>query len=417
MLANNRNFAALGALWFGLQMLWGALLGVELQTRIDRFAGGNALLTYAFVAATGAALAALVQLAAAVLSDAQLRKVGHRRGLYGLGIGITILGVIVFFAFDSLHGLIAGFLMLELGANIAIAPYQTVISEFVQTEHFGAASAWMAGLQSLGNAVGAISATLVSNPFLLSAGIAFALLVGGAVTLRVVGQAQPIRAAPQLRSPTRDLALLFGSRALLYLGFYTLLGYTYFFVRDSLALSATQSTRAGGIVVLLFTLAGMLGAWIAGRPSDRLDRRLPAVLGGGVVSLSLLMLAGLAQTPGIAWCCASAAGVGWGGLLVADWAMASRVLPPSVRATAMATWNLAVIGPQMLAPLVATLLLANMHLTAGLLPRWAIACAAFEVLVGSLLLAGLSSRTAGYTFQERSCNGRNQIVDSCVKLR
>jgi MFS family permease len=82
---------------------------------------------------------------------------------------------------------------------------------------------------------------------------------------------------------------------------------------------------------------------------------------------------------------AGAAGIGWGIFLVADWALACRVLPPGALATAMAIWNLAVVGPQIAAPLLAGALLLKSHiLERQNWPRVAFTLAIAEIILGIL---------------------------------
>jgi hypothetical protein len=90
------------------------------------------------------------------------------------------------------------------------------------------------------------------------------------------------------------------------------------------------------------------------------------------------------------------AGVGWGIFLCADWAFACRLLPPAALATTMALWNLAVVGPQMVAPLVATVLLTRLgtlHSSAG--PRDALVLAGAEMLMGAFWIWRLPASLKG----------------------
>src|SRR5581483_4877888 len=72
------NAALLGAFWFGIQMVWGALLGISLQARSLQLAPGWALSAYPVLAVSGACVAAVTQIAAGILSD-RLRARGSRR--------------------------------------------------------------------------------------------------------------------------------------------------------------------------------------------------------------------------------------------------------------------------------------------------------------------------------------------------
>jgi hypothetical protein len=72
------------------------------------------------------------------------------------------------------------------------------------------------------------------------------------------------------------------------------------------------------------------------------------------------------------------------------------LLPPAMLATTMALWNLAVVGPQMLAPLVATTLLFRLHtLGNGAGPRDALVLAGAETLIGALWIWRLPPSRTG----------------------
>src|SRR5579875_2147522 len=57
--------AAVTAFWFGIQVVWGAILAVALQSRVSEFAPFATIETYARVAAIGASVAMIVQLGSA----------------------------------------------------------------------------------------------------------------------------------------------------------------------------------------------------------------------------------------------------------------------------------------------------------------------------------------------------------------
>jgi MFS family permease len=367
-------------------LIWGAVLGISLQARCVQLAGGASLATFGVISASGALAAAITQLVVGPLSDA-LRRRGRDRSLfYATGSLLGAASVVIFYGSGSVHALLWSFVALQVSLNLVIGPYQAIIPDTMPSQRYGVASAWLAALGSAGNACGAVLASVLGNARALGSTLAAGLLASAAVTLAHT-RGVPMRPLPPAArfSPTRTLIDLFISRALVYLGFYTVLGYLYFFVASVIArgfvLDATQTT---GLCVLLFTIVGALGAMLAARPADRSDERLVVTTGGGVVAISVVILAGLhnilALTPAI-----GLAGVGWGIFLCGDWAFACRLLPPAALATTMAVWNLAVVGPQMLAPLVATLLLSRLGTLGNASgPRDALLLAGAEMLIGAL---------------------------------
>ncbi|MHB8462270.1 MAG: MFS transporter, partial [Vulcanimicrobiaceae bacterium] len=336
MLAKTPNAWRLGALWFGLQLIWGAVLGVALQSRIDLLVGADALVRFAQIVPLGAFVAAVTQLLVGLLSDRRRARGSSRNEFYIVGVIIALPALWMLMTASTLSMLVIAFVVLQLGANIATGPLQTMIAEYIPSQRYGAASAAMGALQSLGNAVGAIVASQISDVRIVAGCMMLALVASAFVTILHVRTLTPCEVATVDDSPiARDRGVLFLSRALLYLGLYSLLGYAYFFIRNALHLTAITSTRASGMMLLAFTIGGALGAVLAGRPADRLDRRVPALVGGALATVSLAGMALWVSSVQGAWACAGVAGIGWGGLLVADWAIATRLLPPTVRATAM----------------------------------------------------------------------------------
>lgn len=399
MPTNVANPFRLALYWLGIQAVWGALLGISLQARSIELAGANALVAYGRLATAGALVAAITQVAAGFWSDARRNRGSRRLEFYLFGAVGGTVALMAFYSAQTLVALIAAYVGLQLALNVAIGPYQAIIPEFVERERTGRASSWMAALQSAGNAVGALAASFITNAKLLGATLSALLLATCAVTTLHVRKLGFV-AAPQAASAglriTRAFVDLFISRAFVYTGFYTLLGYLLFYVRS--VLSATMLDRANlytGILIIIFTLIGAAGAAVAARPSDRLDKRLVATLGaaGFIISLGCFIASnGMAG----ALIATLIAGLGWGVFLVADWAIACRVLPSGAMGSAMGVWNLAVVIPQIVAPALTTTVLQRLSLAGGSAgPRLAFGLALGETLIGAAWLWRLSRCAIG----------------------
>jgi MFS family permease len=388
----------LGLFWFGIQAVWGALLGISLQARtIELVAGSSALIAYGRLATIGALVAAVVQIAVGPLSDARRRRGSRRIEFYVVGAAIGAFALAGFFAAANFGALTLSFVVLQAGLNFAIGPYQAIIPDAIPRSEFGRASSWMAALQSGGNAVGAVLAATINDAGFLAS--ALILLLGGTAAATCAHARGMVLEPARPREPLRfkrAFADLFVSRALVYVGFYTLLGYLLFYVAGVLGTTSLADAKLrSGELILAFTAMGALGAAVAARPSDRLDKRLVATAGGAIV------IAGLggfiaAHTFAGAAVATLASGFGWGIFLSADWAIACRVLPAGALATTMGIWNLAVILPQIVAPALTTAVIARLTLAAAAQgPKAAFALAAGETLVGVAWLWRLPSGTLG----------------------
>jgi MFS family permease len=371
--------ALLGLFWMGIQMVWGALLGVSLQSRASQLVPHQALAAYGMLAITGACVAAVTQIVIGIISDRRRAHGSRRVEFYAAGSIAAVFALIWFYTAPIFSQLIAALVLLQVGMNVAIGPYQAVIPDFVSDERIGTASSWMAALQSVGNAAGAMIAGLISNGRAVALALAGALIFTGAGTAAHVTRLTLLPANPQPLRITRPFVDLFISRALMYVGFYTLLGYLYFYVAATMTGDPKTLT---GIVLLTFTSAGALGALAAALPVDRIDRRAVATFGGAlfVTALGLFLIS---HVIGAVIVSALIAGAAWGVFLTADWALGCRFVPRHALATSLGVWNLALLIPQIAAPLIATSILSASHmLHSSSASRIAFVVAAVEVACG-----------------------------------
>jgi MFS family permease len=396
MRANTPSAPRLGLFWFGMQAVWGALLGISLQTRSLELAASQPLLAYGRLATLGAVVAAIVQIVVGPWSDARRRHGSRRIEFYVGGAVVGAIAIAAFYGASNFTALTIAYVFIQGALNLAIGPYQAIIPDAMPRDRFGVASSWMAALQSAGNAVGAVCAAYISDARLLSGVLIATLLGSDAVTsAHVRGLAlQPSPPAERLKI-TRAFGNLFISRALIYVGFYTLLGYLFFYVVGTLHMPALHARQFTAVLILSFTAIGTAGAALAARPSDRADKRLVATIGGVVVMAALLVFA-LIPNPFVAVAATLLAGLGWGVFLVADWAIACRILPPGALATTMGLWNLAIILPQIVAPALTTVVLARWGGgDQALGPRLAFVLAAGETSLGIAWLWRLSRCAIG----------------------
>jgi MFS family permease len=391
------NPALLAVLWFGIQLAWGAVLGISLQARSLQLASASALGFYGTVSTLGAIAAAIVQLVVGPFSDRMRREGDKRIAFYAVGASVAALALIAFYAAPSPVSFAIAFVVLQAAMNLAIGPYQAIIPDVVPPECIGVASGWMAAMQSAGNAVGALLATLLGNSIPLGVTIAALLLASCIITVTHLRRIalQPFANNDPLRI-TKPLVDLFISRALVYVGFYTLLGYFFFYVKNELPPHfALDATMASGICVLIFTLVGAIGAAFAAKPADRFDERIVVSVGGAIMAISIATLAAM-HNLGLIPVAIALAGIGWGVFLCADWAFACRLLPPAALASTMAIWNIAVVGPQIIAPALTTLVLVKTGtLATSIGPRLAFVIACVEMLSGCAWIWRLPSQAHG----------------------
>ncbi|MGH7716189.1 MAG: MFS transporter [Vulcanimicrobiaceae bacterium] len=351
----NGKPAAIGALWLGIQVVWGAILGISLQARSSEFGLSNPVMAYAVVAACGATLAALTQVVVGFLSDQRFADVGHRREFYVIGIAIALPALIAFYTAPAYGGFLIAFVALQIGMNVFGGPYQAAVPDHVPSVRSGSSSAWMSGYQFVGQCIGLATASFAPN---LPAGIAiaFALAITFGVTFFHLRGLHPHRVSHARLQVDANFRTLLASRALINLGFYMFVGFLFFFVRE--VFGPAQARQTTGILFLCFTLAGIIGAFVAGRASDRTDKRIVVSVAGGAIAVTLISLA-LSQSLIMVLLWGTLAGIAWGAFFTADWAIAYVVLPADSMAAAMGVWNLAAALPQIVSPLIGATIVAS----------------------------------------------------------
>lgn len=387
--------ARLGFFTFGIQIVWGAILGVSLPSRTSELAGANVIVVFSTIVAIGAALATLVQVGAGLAADARLIRVGHRREFYVAGIAGAVPALIWFYLAPSVAQLMAAFFLLQITLNVATGPYQAAIPDHIPVARRGEASSWMSAWQSLGNALGLVIVGLIKDAREVAGLLAAALLGAWVVTFTHI---RNIAAQPSSRVPFRVNAIfvtLLFSRGMINLGFFTLVDFLLFFVQQSLGVSGVDTVKfETALLFLTFTLAAIAGAALAARPSDRYDMRLVATVANVAIVVALALLAPARQVS-VALSAAALAGVAWGAFFTADWALACALLPRGAMATAMGVWNIATAAPQIIAPLVTGKLIEHYNaISFGLGPRAAILLSLVEFAVGTALLWRLPATRA-----------------------
>jgi MFS family permease len=380
-----KDFARLAALWFGLQFVWGAILAVSLQARSVALTT-DGLRTYAAIAAIGAVAGTIVQLVTGPLSDRYFARTGNRRIFYFTGVLIAMPAIAWLYLAPSYPQLVAAFLLLQVGMNIVIGPYQAILPDYVAPDQLGKASSWLGIFQPLGNTGGLIVAGFVTDLRIVALVIIVAVFVSWAVTARYV---RTLTAQPPVRAKftvDANFVTLIVSRTAINFGFYTLLGFLFFFVSQSLGIGGEAIRTQTALLFLTFTLANVAGAVIAGKPVDRYDKRAVVVMANGVVAVGLVLLAVAGSLP-LAFVAAAVAGVAWGAYFIADWALACALLPRSAMASAMGIWNVAAAIPQIVAPVFTAPIVERVNaMTPGMGPRVAIVLAIVEFTIGALWL-------------------------------
>ena len=394
----------LTAFWFALSFHFAVLYSLVLQRQVERFAPealqGTAL---AGLTALAAVTSALVQFLVGHWSDRTATRWGRRRPYLVAGTLLSLGSLALMARADSLASVALALLCLQVTINLAAGPYQALLPDLVPRERHGRASSWMGIMRNLGDAAGPLVAGAWLGGQVAPIMGVDALLLVALMLVTVLGIREPARAAEvggggglleAFRIPLRpypDFARLLWSRAVINVGFYTALTFFYFYVQHSLAVPDYR--QATGKLLFGVILAGLVGALPAGPLGDRHDKVRLVFLANGLTSVAavVFVLAGDLRT-------AAAAGVfmglGFGAFTVLDWALAFALLPSGGSARYLALWNLATVGPMVLAPALAGPLtdLLRTGFGPGLAYRAAMGSVVLYLVAGTWLLRGLRVR-------------------------
>jgi MFS family permease len=378
----------LTALNFGAQTVWGALLAVSLQERVLSITGGvNATQTYALLASGGALVATLVQIVAGISADRRRAAVGHRMEYFVAGSALSVPALVLFYQAPSIVLLAGAYAVIEIGMNVVMAPLQAVVPDYVPAGERGRASGWLSGYGSFGGTMGLLIAGFVHPPMATAGCLCAVLVATAAITIAHVRTLEPLPPESGAIAWRGPLAVLLISRGTINIGFYVVIGFLIFFVRESLGIEQPAALRTNtALLFIAFATAAMAGAALAGRPADRIDKRLVVTVCGLALTAGFVIMA-FVTTLGAAYLAMALAGLAWGGFIVADWALAFTLLPRGSMATALSIWNVANTIPQVIAPLIAAPIVAYADgILYGLGPRFTIALCSVTVVAGVALI-------------------------------
>jgi len=359
--------------WFGSNVFWGAMLGSALSMHVSLMAPRQAATTLGVLYFLATLPALVVPLAVGPISDRCASPHGRRKpfvlwGALAACVGMAAMAWAV--SERSLPLYIGAYLVVQVGANVALAAFTGVLPDVVPRDQRGVASGYMAVMCQVGTLVGVLMAgpLLDSGRHTLLFGLLM-LAVGGMAAFvwyrlperPLVGRFPPLDWRGYLRSlwisPREypNFAWVWVSRALMMTGFYALQPYLLFFLRDVIRVERPATTV--GLLLGLILLATIPAAMFSGALSERTGRK-PLVIGASMViaaaCLGLLACRSIPQTLGVGL----VFGLAYGAYISSSWALGTDVLPSREDAAKdMAVWHVSMTVPQMFAPALAGQLL------------------------------------------------------------
>jgi MFS family permease len=358
----------LAGYWFGSNFLWGAFLGPVLSSQMTKLAPENSAAGLGILYFFGVLPALFVPLIVGPMSDRCSHPMGRRRPYILGGSVLALVGIFLMalaFQMLSFPAYLGGYLVLQVGANVALAAYSGVIPDLVPHDQRGTASGYMALMSQIATLAGALS-----SGFLIDAGQHTAIFVAMAVVYAVfvavsingIKERQVIGNWPkfELRSYLKslwidprkypDFAWVWITRALMMLGFYLIQPYLLYYLRD--VVNVEKPASQSGIVFAIILLAAAFSGFMGGKISDRTGRK-PVVIYSSLVIAAMCFVLVFCRNLEQALAAGLVFGLGYGAYVSVDWALGTEVLPSEADAGKdMAVWHVAMTLPQQIAPFI-----------------------------------------------------------------
>lgn len=390
---------ALSFFWFTSNVFWVSFITVLVPEILrDLVSKEHSGTTLAVISAIGALLAAMIQPFMGALSDRSNSRLGRRRPFMLIATAVSVILFLFLGHSHSLAMFVVLYLLVQFSFTSAMAPYQALIPDLVAKQQRGTASGYLGLMSELAIIVGVLIPVHFSIEATLEI-LAVFQIIGLIVTFIGVREI-PSSSASQFRfheffrglwippKANRDWWLVFGTRLVMLVGFNMIQYYVLYYL--AYATGAVHPKRAMQLVFLLVTLGAALSVLAAGWLSDRLRRRKPAVILGGllmaVASLGFVLMHSLSVILVFSFIY----GLGFGVYSSTDWALGIDVLPKrNSFGLDMGLWNtsssLSMILSNAIGGLVLALLTGSIGLSGAYRSLYLVACLFF--LLGSLFVA------------------------------
>jgi MFS family permease len=343
-----------------------------------------------------AVLATFVGVAVAVvppvagwLSDRARRRGGDRRRETALWI-VLDMAAIAAMAYSASIGALGGALV---AATVAITAaqtiYQALLPEVVPREAWGTSAGARGALTLAGTVLGLLAAALLPPREALLAMVAVMLV--SAFSLAAI-PAPAAAGAPPPHATVRDhhdLIVTLVARGWIVLGMTLLNTYVLYFFSD--VLHAGDASLKTGLVAGSALVGAIVSSVLAGKLSDRIDRRFVVALSGVPMTLAALGFA-LAPSPQLIFAYALLFGLGFGGVFAVGWALALDTIPElGDVARDLGIWGTLSSLPSVAAPGIGGWIIAH-GTTPAIGYRWLFASAGICFAVGSLVVLLVDER-------------------------
>lgn len=406
----------ISAFWFAMNLIWGALLVIIIPSQMKSIAPERPAETTGLLLGMGAIPAFILPLLAGPFSDRCMSKLGRRRPYMIVGTAINLVGLgMVWMAGRTLNLLLyfVGYLVTQIGNNLAGGAYNGIIPDVVPRAQRGSASGWMAVMSQAGTIAGVLSAGLLMNAG--HTGYSF-LLIGVSLVLFLIVTVLGTRETPRTEAPGKldlakfvkslwidprkypDFAWVWITRFLVVMGLWSVQEFMQFYLTDMAGVPEEHKELYTGYVLMVVLICASITGMIGGVISDKVGRKPVVYVANTIIALACFAFI-FSKSLTYTFITAIVFGLGYGAYYSVDWALGCDVLPNKDEAGKdMAVWHIAFVLPQSIVlPLAGSVLGAFGHTMAqtasGPVVRYnsngyvaLFTMAAFFLLLGAVLL-------------------------------
>ncbi|GAA1574679.1 MFS transporter [Actinomadura kijaniata] len=359
--------------------MYGGVVSILLPLQIERLDPANKVANLGLVTGIGAVFATLLNPIGGALSDRSRSRFGRRNPFLLGGAVLALAFLTVMGSASGLAMIIVGWCLAQGMGNVYQAAVTAIVPDRVPRERRGLASA-MAGA---GMNLGILLGVLVAGRFTRSIDVGYVvlggLLVAAAVALvalthdprphELAADVAGRRSSPagDLRSflsalRHRDFLWVFLGRAMITLGYFSILGYLMYMLKDHIGVPrGMDPANAVAVLTMISTVASVLATLVGGPLSDRLDRRKMFVFVSSMGCAGSLLLPLLSPSWTTMMLFMAVNGLFFGVYMAVDTAMVTLVLPSQGDAARdMGVLNIANAGPQIVSPFVASVIINSL---------------------------------------------------------
>ncbi|HVV09177.1 MFS transporter [Amycolatopsis sp.] len=362
-------FVANIGLWLGIY----APIQVLLPEQAELLNAGHKELVFGIVTGVGAVVSLFANPLVGLASDRTRSRFGRRHPWTLAGAVLGAVGLLVLAMAGNVVVMTVGWCLVQAGLNGMLATLTSAVPDRVPVEQRAQIGGLVGISQMLGTVLGAVVVTVLvtSLPGGYIACAVVVVLGAIAFVVRTPDLALPKTWRPSNRwrdvlaelwvSPREqpDFMWAWGCHFLINLGNALGTFYLLFFLKDAVHYPDPDT----GLLIMmgLYGVALVIGGLTVGWLSDRSGRRKPYVYLAVIVMAAAAFVLTIWQTWPAALAASPLLGVGFGAYWAVALAILTQVLPAAQdRAKDLGVVNIANLLPQVIAPLAATIILANL---------------------------------------------------------